>query len=216
LIVAGAAWYLLSLHAGMAAAKPVVAGVTLPSTPPVLPAAVPPTALAVESAKPVAPVVVSRVVAETPKAKMPDPAPKLPIEEAARPPEAAPSPTVMQVEATKADGPASLQERLKLTNMWLNQQSPDRYSIQIHLISSGNQVQLERYLRKMETETGLDDIYVYSSQRSTGPRYGIVFGSFATRAEALAKLGQLSAQWGYHPQLRTIGGIRREVARNLG
>lgn len=116
----------------------------------------------------------------------------------------------------KLDQDTTLQQRLRLTSTWLNGQAPYRYSIQIHLILSGDQAQVIRFLHKIEAETGLNEIYVYSSRKASSERYGIVFGSFATRAEALTKLGQLSGQWGYHPQLRTIGGIRREVASSLG
>lgn len=111
---------------------------------------------------------------------------------------------------------ATLQQQLQISSAWLNDQAPDHYSLQIHMISSGDQAQVERFLHKVETETGLGEIHVYAARNATGVRYGIVFGSYATRAEALAKLAQLSGQLGYRPQLRTIGGIRREVATSLG
>jgi MSHA biogenesis protein MshM len=108
----------------------------------------------------------------------------------------------------------TLQQRLQITNAWLNAQSPNRYSIQITLIASGDEAQVARFLRRIESESGLSGVYVYASRKASNVRFGIVYGSFATRAEALAKLGQLSGQWGSRPQLRTIGGIKKEIERS--
>ena len=125
------------------------------------------------------------------------------------------------MESTPTDAPANseagltLQQRLELTNSWLKEQPAERYSIQIILISSDDTTQIQRELQKITSETEFHNAHVYSSHKASGSRYGIVYGSFATRAEAMAKLVQLSGQWGNHLQLRTIGGIKREIGSSL-
>lgn len=138
------------------------------------------------------------------------PANVIPIEPAAPLPQAI-------VSRVKVLSPASvdlaLRQRLERTDSWLNQQSQDNFSIQINLIASGDQNELARALRKIESETGLSDVYVYEAHKASGSQYGIVFGSYGDRTEALNKLWKLAQQWGYRLQLRTIGGIKKEIAR---
>ncbi|MET3105478.1 MSHA biogenesis protein MshM [Oxalobacteraceae bacterium GrIS 1.18] len=105
----------------------------------------------------------------------------------------------------------TLQQRLDQTSAFLDQQAPDRFSVQIALITSGDQAVVAQYLGKLEAATGLQDLYIYSSHKTANPCFGIFVGSYATRDEAGKMLKQLSDQWGYHPQLRTIGGIKKEI-----
>ena len=104
----------------------------------------------------------------------------------------------------------TLEQRLQITDLWLKQQSPERYSIQIALVA--DQTEIARFLHKMASETGLQEVYVYTAKKTNSPHFGIVVGSYATRAEAVDTLNQITTRWGYHPQLRTIGGIKRELA----
>jgi hypothetical protein len=81
------------------------------------------------------------------------------------------------------------------------------------MVISGQQIDVERELRKIDAQIGLRDVYVYSSRVPATPRFGIVYGSYATRNEALNKIANLSSRWGYHAQLRTIAGLKKEIER---
>jgi type II secretory pathway predicted ATPase ExeA len=105
-----------------------------------------------------------------------------------------------------------LEERLQLSPDWLNRQAPDHYSIQLALIASTDQHAITSALHKLEAETGLQDVYIYSAPHAALPHFGILYGSYASRAEALKRLEQLAAQWGYRAQLRSFNGISKETA----
>ena len=109
--------------------------------------------------------------------------------------------------------PASIDEHINLTTTWLNSQSPDKFSIQLALIASGNKNDVARYLTKMETEMGLRDIHIYAVTQATPTKIGIVFGCYTSREEAMTALNQLAVKWGYQPQLRTLGGIKKEMGK---
>ncbi|HVK93885.1 MAG TPA: hypothetical protein VM571_04065, partial [Noviherbaspirillum sp.] len=121
----------------------------------------------------------------------------------------APSPAV---DATPKEG--VLQQRLAVTQAWLDKEGNDRYSIQLILENADNPAQLERLLRKIDTEVGLEQVYVYPTRLGGIARFGIVYGSFAVRAEAVEEMKRISQQWRYQPQLRTIGGLKKEIARS--
>jgi len=104
-----------------------------------------------------------------------------------------------------------LEQRLQLSSPWLTQQSPDRYSIQVALVASKDENQLTPALHKLEAEIGLQDVYIYSAKNSAAPHFGILVGSYASRADALKALQQLEQQWGYRAQLRTFNGISKET-----
>ena len=87
----------------------------------------------------------------------------------------------------------------------------DRYSIQVALVASKDENQLTPALHKLEAEIGLQDVYIYSAKNSAAPHFGILVGSYASRADALKALQQLEQQWGYRAQLRTFNGISKET-----
>ncbi len=107
--------------------------------------------------------------------------------------------------------PSTFDQRLLLSKSWLEQQSSDHYSIQLALIASLDQAEMGRILYRLETEMGLEHIYVYTSSKNSAGRIGVLYGSYASRAEALSMLDQLTLRWGYRAQLRTIGGIKKEI-----
>jgi type II secretory pathway predicted ATPase ExeA len=156
---------------------------------------------AINSAKAPVKLAVAPVKAPAPAAVIIQPAPV----PAATKPAAMPE---VQPPVSTAD--LTLDQRLQRTNSWLNEQETSRFSIQVALVASADQGEIKRFLHKMESETGLQDVYVYSSAKN--PHFGIVLGSYASRAEAVKVLNQIAAQWGYQPQLRTIGGIKREMS----
>ena len=109
---------------------------------------------------------------------------------------------------------STLPQRLTLSETWLKTEAPENYSIQITLMAADHRTQIERFLQKTESELGTGRLYLYPTRIGGAPRYGVVYGSFATRAKAQLKRVELSDQWGYRPQLRTVAGINEEIKRS--
>jgi MSHA biogenesis protein MshM len=99
------------------------------------------------------------------------------------------------------------ERRLKASPAWLAAQAVDEYSIQLALISSDSPDQIERFLQQLSEEVDLDQMVLYRTALDGADRYGIAYGSFAVKADAVAKLNALSEKTGKKFQLRTIGGI---------
>ncbi len=106
-----------------------------------------------------------------------------------------------------------LRQRLLASKNWLDNEEAAHFSIQITLMVGDKLPLIEQFLNKTQSEIGTEKLYVYPSRAGTTPRYGVLYGSFSTRAEANATLSTLAKQWGYRPQLRTISGIREEIRR---
>ena len=135
----------------------------------------------------------------------------------ARPSAPITTPTLEKVDA-KSSGPAlassGLPQHLALSETWLKTEAPQNYSIQLTLMAADHRAEIERFLQKTESELGTGKLYVYPTRIGGTPRYGVVYGSFATRAEAQLQRVELSDQWGYRPQLRTLSGINEEIKRS--
>ncbi len=151
------------------------------------------------------------------------PAPAPPVVTLAVAPAPAPSSPPAMPAATPAAAPAPssppamlLQQRLPTSRAWLVSTAADHYSLQIGFMRADQHNELEHFLQKIKTELGLQQTYVFPSRSGGIAGYGIIYGNFATRAEAQAMLSTLSNQWGYRPRLRTIGAIRDEIARSRG
>jgi len=108
--------------------------------------------------------------------------------------------------------PPSAAALLQQSRSWLQQQDGARYSLQIALADPDPR-KLERQLRKLNEEVGLDMLHVYPTRLAGEARVGVLYASYGARAEALAMKQQLAREWGYQPQLRTIAGVREEVRR---
>ncbi len=141
-------------------------------------------------------------------------------------PLAAPVPAAVSVPATAAaaapvrtaaaivpaTGEARVARQLQASQAWLAAQAPAAYTVQIAL-ADAERSKLERLLRKLDDEIGLERVFVFPTRLGTEVRTGVLYGAFASRADALAFKQQVAAEWGYQPQLRTIGGVREEMRR---
>jgi MSHA biogenesis protein MshM len=107
-----------------------------------------------------------------------------------------------------------LRQRLEHSRSWLGGGKPHYFGVQISLMGADNPRQVERFLQTAQARTGADMLYVYPSRVGGTPYYGVVLGTFATRAQAQAKYAELSGQLGRPLQLRTLGGIRDEIRRS--
>ena len=85
----------------------------------------------------------------------------------------------------------------------LLQSNPDNYTIQ--LMSSRNEAQMVKYIQERKL-AGKADYYTYRHNKETW--YGLVYGSFATRAAAEAKAQSLQKSMGISaPWVRQISSI---------
>ncbi|MBC7488986.1 MAG: AAA family ATPase [Glaciimonas sp.] len=125
--------------------------------------------------------------------------------------------SIDEIKLPKLSGPLpsdTIQQRLNATKAWLSTEAQEYYTVQLTLIAVGDRPQLEQFLQKTRDQIGIEQVHIYPTRISAVPRFGIVYGYYATRADALTALTDLSKKWGYRPQLRTIRGIREEIERS--
>jgi type II secretory pathway predicted ATPase ExeA len=104
-----------------------------------------------------------------------------------------------------------LQKRLAVSRAWLQKEAGEHYCIQITLVSAANLQKIEPLLLQIQADVDLQQVYLYPSRIGATHRIGVIYGGFATRAEAQRKLAELSKKWPDRPLLRTIQGIRSEI-----
>lgn len=103
-----------------------------------------------------------------------------------------------------------LVQRLGVTQDWLLKQPESTISIQ--LMGAANDEQLRQQLNMLASRIELDQLYVYRTKVAEKPFFSVLYGSFASRQEALQALRQLpESMRSYGPQLRTVGGILKEI-----
>ena len=82
------------------------------------------------------------------------------------------------------------------------------------LTDTGTTSRWKSTLSKLDREFGLTQIYVFPTHITADHQFGITFGNFSSREQALAALARLPV--GYRnnrPILRTVKGIRDEMAK---
>ena len=104
-----------------------------------------------------------------------------------------------------------LDSRLAATQNWLAQQDKNTYSIQ--LLGAENQHQLIQHLNVISKYIEINEVFVYRTLAKQKPSLTVLYGSFSDRRAALDVLAKLPAPLKtYKPILRTIQGIRAEIA----
>ena len=160
----------------------------------------------------------------------PAPAALPPVQEASAPAPVAPVPTAAAEQAPQQNvlaetppAPASappsahdlLQQRLAATRSWLADENGAHFTVQLMLLTeTGAKSQWENVLSGLGREFELAQIYIYPTRITADRQFGITFGNFSSREQALAALARLPA--GYlsnRPALRTVKGIRVEIAK---
>ncbi|MDO8306432.1 AAA family ATPase [Herminiimonas sp.] len=106
----------------------------------------------------------------------------------------------------------AIQQVLKVSGAWLTSQAPQHYSLQLALIEN-DASQLHRYLRKIQMQMDPQQIHVYPTRIGEQARFGILYGSFSSRAEAVQMQKKLAGIHDHQPQLRTMAGIKAEIKR---
>ena len=103
-----------------------------------------------------------------------------------------------------------LSNRLAATSTWLAGQNPSTVTIQ--LMGASSDAQLKTDLETLSQQVELDNIYVFRTQVNNLPFLTVLYGSFASRVDAVQALKKLPlALQKNKPQLRTIAGVLQET-----
>lgn len=99
------------------------------------------------------------------------------------------------------------------TKDWLAQADKNPYSIQ--LLGADNAIQLKHHLNVIRKYIEINDIFVYRTIAKQKPSLTVLYGSFNDRRAAQEALAKLPASLkAYKPVLRTLQGIRAEIAQH--
>jgi MSHA biogenesis protein MshM len=105
-----------------------------------------------------------------------------------------------------------LEIRLSATASWLQEANKSTYSIQ--LLGTDNERQLKQHLNVISKSLEINDIFVYRTTARQKPSLTVLYGSFPDRRTALESMARLPASLrAYRPYLRTVQGIRAEIAQ---
>jgi hypothetical protein len=125
---------------------------------------------------------------------------------------AAPPSDTVRAEQPLDDAIDLLEQRLLAADRWLAQEQGGAFSIQ--LLGSPDPALLRSYLRTLSKYIDKDSIFVYRTVANQGPSMTVLYGTFATRAEALSSLDRLPAELKVNrPYIRTVQGIRTELGK---
>ena len=85
-------------------------------------------------------------------------------------------------------------ERLEAGRAWLAQQPDDRWFLQVFAADAPNHAEIEALLRRLVAgKADMTQVHVYYSELSGRARYGVVYGSYGSSAEAAAAIRGLPA-----------------------
>jgi MSHA biogenesis protein MshM len=106
-----------------------------------------------------------------------------------------------------------IEQRLAATKEWLAKPDKNPYSIQ--LLGADNPAQLKNHLNVIRKYVEINDIFVYRTIAKQKPSLTVLYGSFEDRRAAQEALAKLPANLkAYKPVLRTMQGIRAEIAQH--
>ena len=128
---------------------------------------------------------------------------------------AAPPKAVEPVAAPAAPPGDLAQHQVRRSRDWLQQQAADHYVLQVALADPEPYL-LARQLRRFGERLGLENLYVYPTTVGGAVRFGVLYSVSAQRAQALAARDQLPSQWREQTQVRTVSGVREQIARTGG
>jgi septal ring-binding cell division protein DamX len=106
-----------------------------------------------------------------------------------------------------------LEQRLRATEQWLEEQSGTTYSIQ--LLGAGNPQLLRDYFKTIAKYLEIEKVYVYRTMANQRPSLTVLYGNFTNRAEVNRTLENLPDEMKINrPYYRTIRGVRSEIAKH--
>lgn len=131
----------------------------------------------------------------------------------------APVATVAEPSAEEKPEPAVTQDiagmiaqREGLTPAWLAAVPPGHLTIE--LMRDAEEARVEQYLQPVWSRLVLDDLYASATKVDGKPSVNIWYGAYENRQAALAELESLPEELQAGAQLRTIAGVREEVAQH--
>jgi type II secretory pathway predicted ATPase ExeA len=118
-----------------------------------------------------------------------------------------------------SSGPASNDDMLKLqltkAKAWLDGEQPRHYTVQFALIDAANGSQITQYIKKIGAKFDGQAVHLYPTRVGGVARFGVLYGTYASRNEAARMRSQIASQAGFQaPQIRSIQGIRGEISRS--
>lgn len=178
-------------------------------------AVVPPTGIPAPTAASVTPTSAPKSTGATAAPGSPSPAPAPSAIPLAAPPAGAPGPVAVKTGAVAAPTQALkpklgrlTQERIEAGQLWLQQTSNGRWFVQVFDTDASRHAEVETLLRNLSAnDIDLAGIHAYYSELSGKPRYGVIYGDFASREAATAAIRDLPKQ------LRANQPYPRQVAR---
>lgn len=83
-------------------------------------------------------------------------------------------------------------ERLEASQAWIEQLANDRWFIQVFAADAKRHSEVEFFLRRLPRATDeADKVKVYYSELSGSPRYGVIYGDYASREAAMSAMRSL-------------------------
>jgi septal ring-binding cell division protein DamX len=101
------------------------------------------------------------------------------------------------------------------TEAWLRDAPGKAFAIQVMALAPGNERELEAFLTRADKLTGLNDVYLYATRirGQSKPGLALVYGSYPSRDKVREAIAHFPEELRAHqPYLRTVDGIRREIA----
>jgi len=159
--------------------------------------------------------------APAPAAVASAPAPSSPIANAAATqPQAVPaSLTLPMASAAKPEKPAAVaadavSRRLAAGRELLDPAAGHRHTVQLMVSDARGRAYLEQYLAEAARAVEPDKLYVVPTGSPEAPRYGVLFGSYDDKSQALAALDGLpTALRQFRPYVRPLEAVRDEARR---
>ena len=108
-----------------------------------------------------------------------------------------------------------LQARLAATQLWLAKENGANLTLQLILLTdTGTGARAGDFLRRLEKEIGLTQIYIYQTRITADNQLRITYGNFPSEEQALAAFAAMPVIYQRNgPVLRTVQGIRNEIAK---
>jgi MSHA biogenesis protein MshM len=147
--------------------------------------------------------------AATPPPRQPDPAPQQPAPLAAKT-QSAQATEPLKMSATLSSSSDLLEQRLLMTERWLDESEGGVFSIQ--LLGSNDSTLLRNYIEKLAKYIEIEKVFVYRTVANQQPSITVLYGAFNSRLDAVKSLEALPGELKVNrPYIRTVQGIRVEI-----
>ncbi len=111
----------------------------------------------------------------------------------------------------KPRGSDGLDARFAATETWLKDTAGSTYTIQ--LLGTEDREQLKQHLNVLSKYIEMNEVFIYRTVAKQKPSLTVVYGSYSDKRAAQEALAALPPQLKpYRPLLRTVNGIRAEIA----